>query len=99
MPRLEAASISMTSSEVPEAISLQESQTPQGFRGWPVHGSSGLWPESAPPWFFPTPARSGKNVRMRDPVIANRVLQRFRDVRLPDKIRKRCGRHLRAMTW
>ena len=30
MPRFEAASISMTSSEVPAAISLHESHTPQG---------------------------------------------------------------------
>src|SRR5712672_163015 len=30
MPRFEAASISITSSELPEAISLHESHTPQG---------------------------------------------------------------------
>ncbi len=38
---------------------------------------------------FSHAARAGKNVRMRHAVVANRVLQRFRDVRLSDEIRKR----------
>ncbi len=38
---------------------------------------------------FSHSARAGKNVRVRHAIAADRVLQRFRDVRLPDKIPER----------
>jgi len=42
IPRFDAASISITSSEVPEAISLQESHSPQGVAVGPFTQFSAL---------------------------------------------------------
>src|SRR5271166_1425256 len=88
MPRFEAASISITSSEVPAAISLQESHTPHGSGVGPFTQFSAFARMRAAV-VFPTPRAPEKNVRVRHAIVLDRVLQCFRDVFLPDEVRER----------
>src|SRR5438046_413086 len=98
MPRFEAASISITSSEVPAAISLHESHSPQGFGVGPFTQFN-AFARILAAVVFPTPRAPEKiyACATRSCLIA------FFRVSVtccwPTRSSNVWGRHLRAMTW
>src|SRR6266849_2388450 len=84
MPRFDAASISITSSEVPAAISLHESQSPQGS-GVGHFTQFMAFARILAAVVFPT-ARPGENIRVRHAVVPDCICEPLRDVLLSDKI-------------
>ena len=84
MPRLEAASISMTSTELPAAISMQLAHTPQGVVGGPFDAIQTAR-QDAGHRGLAGPALPRKNVAVRDPVLRDGVLERRLDVLLADQ--------------
>ena len=105
MPRLVAASISMTSTALPARISVQESQMPQGsgvgrsaradlVAAVQRHG------QDAGDGGLADAAVAAEDVAVRDAVLRQSA---FSSVRVtwswPTTSAKRCGRYLRARTW
>ena len=88
MPRLDAASISRTSSEVPAEISRQESQVPSGSSGGTVRAVQRLC-QNARGGGLANAAHARENVSVRDAIRLDRVRERPRDVLLPDDFRER----------
>ena len=98
MPRFEAASISMTSSEVPAAISLHESHTPQGSGVGPFTQFSALAKILAAV-VFPTPRAPEKMYACATRLFRMAFFNVSVTCCCPTRSRNVCGRHLRAMTW
>ena len=84
MPRLVAASISMTSTELPERISVQASQVPQG-------SAAGTTSASTRNGRLTDAAGAGEDVAVRDAVLRECVEQRAGDVVLPDDVGEERG--------
>src|SRR5260370_3655621 len=87
MPRFDAASISITSSEVPAAISAGVA-LPARLRRRPLHAIQRFRQDSRRRRLSHAP-RSRKNVRVRHAVILDRVSKRLGYVLLADEIVKR----------
>ena len=90
MPRLDAASISITSGELPPPISRQLAQTPQGVVVGPLYAVQAAR-QNARDGGFAGAALAGKDVAVRDAVLRDRVLERGADVLLADQLRERLG--------
>ena len=98
MPRLDAASISITSTAPPAAISMQLAHTPQGVAVGPLIAIQAAR-QNARDGGFAGAALAGKDVAVGDAVLRDGVFERGLDVFLVDQSAKDCGRYLRAMTW
>src|SRR5260370_21362895 len=98
MPRFEAAWISITSSEVPAAISLQESHSPQGSAVGPFAQFIALARIRAAV-VFPTPRAPEKiyACATRSFLIAFASVEVTWDC--PTRSLNACGLHFPAMTW
>ena len=98
MPRLEAASISSTSTELPAAISVHEGHFPQGATVGPWAQFSALARIRAVV-VFPTPRAPEKMY----PCATRFVRMALASVSVtsfwPTTSSNTCGRYLRAMTW
>ena len=90
MPRLEAASISMTSTVPPAVISLQLAQSPHGEAVGPFDAVQAAR-QNAGDGGFPGAALAGKDVSMRDAVLRDGIFQGGLDVFLVDHILKSLG--------
>ena len=98
MPRFEAASISMTSSEVPAAISLHESHTQQGSGVGPFTQFSAFARIRAAV-VFPTPRAPEKMYACATRLFRMAFFSVSVTCCWPTRSWNVCGRHLRAMTW
>ena len=87
MPRLEAASISITSTALPAVISRQLAQTPQGCRGGPLDAVQAAG-QNARDGGFAGAALAGEDIAVRDPLLRDRVLEGGPDVLLADQLRE-----------
>src|SRR5438309_2178667 len=93
MPRFVAASISITSTARPSRTSTHESHVPQGSAtGFSAERQFSAIAD-ARDGRFADAAVSAKNVAVRDAALFQRVLERARDVRLPNHV----GKALRAI--
>ena len=85
MPRLEAASISITSGDPPAAISRQLAHTSARLIGRPLHAIQAAR-HDARRGGLTRPALAGKNVAVRDAILFNRIPQSGLDVVLIEEI-------------
>jgi hypothetical protein len=88
MPRFDAASISMTSTEPPAAISRQLAQTPQGLIGGAFFAVEAAG-DDARGGGLAGAALAGKNVAVGDAVLRDGIAQRGLDVLLVQHIVER----------
>ena len=89
MPRFDAASISITSTDDPEAISTQLEQTPQGVGVGPFSQFRQRGQNARDGSLLAGAALARKNIAMRDPVLRDRVLNGGFDVFLADELAER----------
>src|SRR5579859_7755380 len=97
MPRFEAASISITSSEVPAAISLQESHSPHGSAVGPF-AQFMAFARIRAAVVFPTPRAPEKIYACATRLFLIALASVDVTWDCPTRSLKVCGRHLRAMT-
>ena len=98
MPRFEAASISITSIDVPAAIALHESQTPQGSGAGPFTQFNALARMRAAV-VFPTPRAPEKMYACATRFMRMALASVSVTWDWPTSSANVCGRHFRAMTW
>ena len=87
----DAASTSITSSDVPSATATQLSHTPHGSPSAPRFGAVHRLREDARGGGLARAARPGEEVRVADTTLAHRVAQRDGDVLLTDQIGEPLG--------